>query len=296
MNKNHINSTHFREFLKKFTPLVKFKRFVWYIFNLDRARGSTTADITKLFPLYEAAGLGTYKQRASLTIDCVNQTIPLLYKIVGGEKNTISEIENIEDIELSEEQKRTASVLANLFNKYGSDKASTNNYHLVYALVLKEDASNVLEIGLGTNNARFVSHMGNTGHPGSSLRAFRDFLPTANIYGADIDKEILFSEEGIQTFWTDQTSESAMDSLSKNLPDGFDLIIDDGLHSVHANLRTLEFSLKKLSVGGSVVIEDIGKPAAPVWRLIENLLPKETYKTQLFQTKSALVFVVKKIT
>jgi hypothetical protein len=36
------------------------------------------------------------------------------------------------------------------------------------------------------------------GKLGTSVRAFRDYLPTAQIFGADLDAEILFSDERIQ--------------------------------------------------------------------------------------------------
>ena len=48
--------------------------------------------------------------------------------------------------------------------------------------------------------------MGKYGKPGASVKAFRDFFSNANIYGADIDKEILFKEHKISTFYVDQTN------------------------------------------------------------------------------------------
>ena len=42
------------------------------------------------------------------------------------------------------------------------------------------------------------------GKPGASLRVWRDYFPNAIIYGADIDKDILFAEERIKTFYIDQ--------------------------------------------------------------------------------------------
>ena len=64
-----------------------------------------------------------------------------------------------------------------LFQKYGSDKSTGHNYHLLYSWLLApkrgEDLS-MLEIGLGTNNIDVPSNMGLEGRPGASLRAFRD--------------------------------------------------------------------------------------------------------------------------
>ena len=41
--------------------------------------------------------------------------------------------------------------------------------------------------------------------------------------------------------------------------DGFDIIIDDGLHEFHANKCFFENSIEKLNPGGFYIIEDIGK-------------------------------------
>ena len=59
----------------------------------------------------------------------------------------------------------------------------------------QKSVNKIFEIGLGTNNIDIVSTMGKKGHPGASLRAFRDFCPNAEIYGADFDSRILFQEK-----------------------------------------------------------------------------------------------------
>ena len=94
------------------------------------------------------------------------------------------------------------------------------------------------------------------GNPGASLRAFRDFCPNAEIYGADFDSRILFQENGIQTFYVDQTETDSLEEISKKIGNNFDLMIDDGLHSPNANLHSLKF-LPLLKVGGYAVIEDV---------------------------------------
>ena len=75
---------------------------------------------------------------------------------------------------------------------------------------------NILEIGLGTNNVDVVSNMGRDGIPGASLRAFRDYLINSKIYGADIDKSILFSEERIETYFVDQTNDTSFENFDDN--------------------------------------------------------------------------------
>ena len=80
------------------------------------------------------------------------------------------------------------------------------NSTLIRQLIIlkdRENIKNVLEIGLGTNDSKFMSSMGDDGKPGSSIRAFRDYLPNAQIYGADVDRKILFEEELVEMLYTE---------------------------------------------------------------------------------------------
>ena len=182
-----------------------------------------------------------------------------------------------------------------LFAKFGSDKSTGHNYHRLYGEILKnkDDISYVLEIGLGTNNLDVVSNMGTRGVPGASLRAFREYLPNATIFGADIDKRILFQEDRIQTYFVDQTDLTSLEALGKNIPDSIDLIIDDGLHSPNANLAVLTFGLKKLKNHGWLVIEDIPERAVPLWEVVAALLP-DTFASKLLRDEGGLVFAVQR--
>lgn len=87
--------------------------------------------------------------------------------------------------------------------------------------------------------------MGSSARPGASLYAFKEYLPNANIYGCDIDKDILFENEGIKTCFVDQLDSTTFENISNSFGKiKYDLIIDDGLHSIGANLNTLLFALK----------------------------------------------------
>jgi hypothetical protein len=156
---------------------------------------------------------------------------------------------------------------------YGSDKGPYNkgagNYTKLYDYVFKDiknEVNNLLEIGLGTNNVDVPSNMGSDGKPGASLRGFRDYFINANIYGADVDNRILFSEERIETYHVDQLSDSSLQKLSDTFDFEFDIIIDDGIHDlsyrdrkngVSGNIKTLSFFLNKLKKGGFYIIEDV---------------------------------------
>lgn len=117
----------------------------------------------------------------------------------------------------------------------------------------------MLEIGLGTNDPILISTMGTGVHLcGSSLRSFRDYLPHSIIYGADVDKNCLFKEQNINTFFVDQLDFPSFNELyinCGNLP--FDVIIDDGLHCIGANINTIFFALQHINSNGVIIIEDI---------------------------------------
>src|SRR6476620_5978044 len=74
----------------------------------------------------------------------------------------------------------------------------------------RHSIKNIFECGLGTNNANIPSSMGSEGKPGASLRLWRDYFPNAMVYGADIDRDILFEEERIKTFYIDQLNPEAI--------------------------------------------------------------------------------------
>jgi SAM-dependent methyltransferase len=149
-----------------------------------------------------------------------------------------------------------------------SDKGSVDinnswhNYTTFYYSIFNEISEKplrVFELGLGTNNESLPSNMGRDGRPGASLYGWQEFFPNAQIFGADIDKDILFSSDRIKTFYCDQTSPEAIKSMwdETELQSNFDIIIDDGLHTFDANVCFFENSIHKLNPGGYFIIEDI---------------------------------------
>lgn len=160
--------------------------------------------------------------------------------------------------------------LKELLDQHGSDKANHHNYHKLYAHILnRKGALRLLEIGIGTNNISVPSNMGKNGTPGASLRAFRDWAGKFQMFGADVDKRSLFTEERIQTFYVDQTIPTSVRLLADKLPD-LDLVIDDGLHTPQANFNSLRALLPKTKL---YVVEDILERHLAMWRIVPQLLP-----------------------
>lgn len=167
--------------------------------------------------------------------------------------------------------------LCKMFNEYGSDKANSHNYgqlYFKYFEKFRNDKLNIFELGLGTNDESIPCNMSKYGKPGASLKAWKKFFPNSNIYGADIDGKILFSEDRIKTFYCDQTNPYVIELMwnNKELADiQFDLIVEDGLHEYTANLMFLTNSVHKLKVGGHFFVEDISLYEYEFW---EKKLPE----------------------
>lgn len=202
----------------------------------------------------------------------------------------VTEVKNHADLKENEK-------LNQLFNEYGSDKGR-HGYSPIYADIFdKIGRQNItlLEIGLGTNNPALISSMGSKGRPGASLRAFRDYLPEATIFGADIDKKILFAEDRIDTGWVDQTNLTTFHDLYTRFGgEGFDVIIDDGLHSTEANLNTLIFWRDTAAAGGWIVIEDIPLRTIDVWHTVGYLIKTSGHDALLYKTVHGYMFVARK--
>jgi hypothetical protein len=193
--------------------------------------------------------------------------------------------------------------IGRILNENKSDKAYPHNYHYVYAYIFnklgKESRLNVLEVGLGTNNPTIVSSMGIYGRPGASLYAFKQYLPNSQIFGCDIDKDILFQTDRIKTCYIDQLDMSTFDNIAKTFgKQKYDLIIDDGLHSIGANLNTLLFALENVNDNGWIVIEDIGLDTASNWTAIDYVLNQnKKYETFMIneETGKGYLYVVHKL-
>ena len=168
--------------------------------------------------------------------------------------------------------KNNENKLSILCDKYGSDKGSIDFYGKNYTWAphtytdfynnifshCRNHITKVFECGIGTNNPELSSSMGISAKPGASLRVWRDYFPSANIFGADIDEDILFSENRIETFYLDQTSRKSIEVMWEAINiSAFDFIIDDGLHTFDAGVCLFENSIKNLSNSGIYVIEDV---------------------------------------
>ena len=187
---------------------------------------------------------------------------------------SLKELNNIKSDVKNISYTNKSNILSELCEKYGSDKGFINididkkpynwhphtyatYYHSIFNLS-RENIKYVFECGLGTNNPYFKSNMTENGIPGASLRVWRDYFFNAQIYGCDIDKEILFEADRIKTFYVDQLDANSIKSMWETINvESFDIIIDDGLHEPEANYNFFINSFHKLKKNGVFIIEDV---------------------------------------
>jgi hypothetical protein len=162
--------------------------------------------------------------------------------------------------------------MCRVMTKCGSDKGNRrHNYTAVYARLfrgLRGRSLRIFEMGIGTANPHFVFNMGVDGVPGASLRGWREIFPHALIFGADLDRDALFAEDRIQTFYCDQLNSNAIRDLwaQPSMQGGMDIIVDDGLHTFQANALFLSESLEHLHLSGFYVVEDIKTADFANWK------------------------------
>jgi hypothetical protein len=252
------------------------------------------------FPNFAPNSAGTPSQKTVLTLASIKNTNQILsnfankfFPLPSDSTLTIDQFLNSKSYNVN-----NAAALSQKFINYGSDKGEPNNLYKIYGYILSALPNSnlkLLEIGLGSDNLNVVSNMGLHGKPGASLRAFSEHYPAGKFYGGDIDKDILFSTEKIQTAFVDQSSLETLENFFNTFTTMFDLIIDDGLHAPDANLNTLFIAIDYCANGGYVVIEDIHRSSRPIWRILQCLLPTHLFECHIISAWNCDIFLVKKL-
>ena len=140
-----------------------------------------------------------------------------------------------------------------------------HNYIKIYKLLFDRfsisEVKNILEIGLGfilkDSNTAFSKD--NYKH-GNSLRMWRDYFTEASVYGIDINKNLMFTENRIKTFVANQNSEQDLQLVMDKIDTKLDIIIDDGSHMGEHQVFSFIHLNKHLSDNGIYVIEDVQPP------------------------------------
>ncbi len=93
---------------------------------------------------------------------------------------------------------------------------------------------------------------------GGSLQMWKDYFgPKVKIYGVDIVEECKqFEEDQITVLIGSQEDSSFWDTVKNSLPK-FDIIIDDGGHTMNQQITTYECMFPHLNEGGIYLCEDL---------------------------------------
>ena len=134
----------------------------------------------------------------------------------------------------------------------GTDKASEHSYTDVYEHLMApykdSESVNLLEIGVQLG--------------GSSL-LWQEFLPNANLYLADIHDSRhpsiveKLDRNRARFYLLDAYSDASRNFLFRECPEGFDIIIDDGPHTLESQILCIKNFLPMLRPGGFMIIEDL---------------------------------------
>jgi len=117
-------------------------------------------------------------------------------------------------------------------------------YYWAHFRDIRHQVRSVLEIGLETDR---------------SMRMWEEFFPRAEIIGVDIDPKCRnFEGDRRRVFIGDQSDQTFLERVSREVTHGFDVVIDDGSHLVRHQIASFEFLFPKMSSHGIYVIEDTG--------------------------------------
>ncbi len=230
-------------------------------------------------------------------------------------QSTIDSVKSNSIVQIDTSLYNTNNYLSELCELYGSDKGFVNiekktpydwdphAYSIIYNNLFshcRENIKLVFECGIGTNNLNFESNMTLNGKPGASLKMWKDYFVNAQIFGADIDRNILFKEDRIETYHVNQLDQESIIKMWNNIKKkDFDLIIDDGLHNYKAALTLFLNSYEKLKKGGIYIIEDVDfeyldqlKKALEIYNP-EVLIINDNYSKNKLITNNNLIIIRK---
>jgi cyclopropane fatty-acyl-phospholipid synthase-like methyltransferase len=133
--------------------------------------------------------------------------------------------------------------LSEISKKYNSDKDSLHGYLNVYDSIFlrhKRTAKNILEIGT---------------YAGDSLMIWSEYFLNATVYGLDnyFSPSENCKSDRIKFSLTDAYTQSCINSFDFS----FDIMIDDGPHTIESQIFFVKNYSKLLTENGTLVVEDI---------------------------------------
>lgn len=147
-------------------------------------------------------------------------------------------------------------MLKQLFNKYQCDKSSRHGYDKIYEPIFeqykKKGKVTILEIGVfkGASTMALLDYFGGDNVEIVAMDIF-ERVPLTEIYA--------FNHKNVTPFQADSTAIPSVEftTLMSYYPDGFDIIIDDGLHTNRGQWMTFINYIDFLADDGVYFIEDV---------------------------------------
>lgn len=127
---------------------------------------------------------------------------------------------------------------------FGSDKVE-HGFCAFYDELLADRrnlVTKVLEIGVAT---------------GASLRMWREYFPAATIHGVDVAPTFAPATDRIVIHEADQAERASLNPVLSRIGSGFDVIIDDGGHTMKQQQVSLGMLFPYVRSGGWYIIEDL---------------------------------------
>ncbi|KAK5992944.1 8-demethyl-8-alpha-L-rhamnosyl tetracenomycin-C 2'-O-methyltransferase-like protein [Cladobotryum mycophilum] len=141
--------------------------------------------------------------------------------------------------------------------KYGTDKVTTHKYQFMYDKYLsgiRDKRLKLLEIGLGCNMDY---------GPGASYYTWLEYLPNVDLYFIEYDRQcaekyqdktanahVFIGDQADPVFLAEFSTAATVNGL-------FDVIIDDGGHTMNQQITSLESLWPIVKPGGLYIIEDL---------------------------------------
>jgi predicted O-methyltransferase YrrM len=134
-------------------------------------------------------------------------------------------------------------MLVSLAVKYGTDKAHHGycEFYERHFAPMREEARAVLEIGVAT---------------GASIRTWLEYFPNARVVGFDCDPHVSFDRR-VSFYTGDQADRADLKVMLLEAPGPYDLILDDGGHTMRQQQTSLAVLLPYVRPGGFYVCEDL---------------------------------------
>ncbi|CAF1185736.1 unnamed protein product [Adineta steineri] len=143
--------------------------------------------------------------------------------------------------------------------QYRTDKVTTHHYEVLYEKYIRKYVGSnlhILEIGLGC---------GMDYGAGASAHVWRQYLgPQANIYFLEFNRacgeawhKAHNSKLNITMFYGSQDDVAVLNNITST-KGKFDVIVDDGGHTMNQQITSFNHLLPKVQSGGIYVIEDFG--------------------------------------